>query len=570
MGRRRLSGDQVYSRLVKSTVFVMTSDSWGSGSLIHRDRKLVLTNYHVVGDNSQVSVSFPRYDGSGKLIVAGEYYLRGFKNGEFIRGKVLKVAKGQDLALVQLDKLPEGTPVLKLSARSASPGQTVHSVGNPGASDARWSYTSGTVRQVSHKVWKAKLERTILTFDADVVETQSPTNPGDSGGPLVNDQLELVAVTQGANVTAREVSLFIDIAEVKKLLQSCDVRLEDVVAAPGDAPEGGGVDASDVLALGKRLQDKDAATRAEAARRLSECGADARPAARALMKALHDDDPLVRQNAATALGKLGPDAQDLVRKDVFAALQDADAGVRTAALQALADLGPPEQDELPTLLPVLREAIKRKKLKVCLHVARSLARLGANAKDAVPELRLLLKADDREVRLQTLSTLRKIGPAARSADADVAECLQSEDRSVRMQAALALAAIDPKMRGAGKEGLSVLILALKPGSPAEVDDAQAKERVKEIDAQLVKVGEPAAERLLSAIKNEFRGGRVRSEDGALNGQARLAALKIIAEIGPEAYSTSMLSALADLQRTDPYPGVREAARQAYTKIQNKN
>jgi hypothetical protein len=139
-----------------------------------------------------------------------------------------------------------------------------------------------------------------------------------------------------------------------------------------------------------------------------------------------------------------------------------------------------------------------------------------------------------------------------------------------MQAALVLVAIDPKMRGAGKEGISILILALKPGSPAEVDDAQAKERVKEISAQLVKVGEPAAERLLSAIKNEFRGGRTRSEDGALNGQARLAALKIIAEIGPEAYSTAMLSALADLQRTDPYPGVREAARQAYAKVQNKN
>ncbi len=132
---RRLSGDQIYRRLVKSSVFVMTKDSWGSGSLIHRERKLVLTNYHVVGDNREVAISFPRDDKAGKLIVEGDFYQRAYKNGEFIRGKILKVAKGQDLALVQLEKLPEGTPVLRLTAQSASPGQLVHSVGNPGASD---------------------------------------------------------------------------------------------------------------------------------------------------------------------------------------------------------------------------------------------------------------------------------------------------------------------------------------------------------------------------------------------------------------------------------------------------
>ena len=47
-------------------------------------------------------------------------------------------------------------------------------------------------------------------------------------------------------------------------------------------------------------------------------------------------------------------------------------------------------------------------------------------------------------------------------------------------------------------------------------------------------------------------------------------LKIIAEIGPEANSTTMLATLVDLQRSDPYPGVRDAARQAYAKVQRKN
>ena len=276
--RHRLTGDEIYRRLVKSTVYVRNREGWGSGSLIHKQRKLILTNYHVVGENAEVFVSFPRYDNAGKLIVSGDFYEKAYKRKELIRGKVLKIAKGHDLALVELEKLPEGTPVLKLAAHSVSPGQAVHSVGNPGASDARWSYTSGTVRQVSHKTWRAKSENTIHTFDADVVETQSPTNPGDSGGPLVNDVLQLVGVTQGANVAAHELSLFIDIGEVKKLLQSCGVDLKEVTAS-GDAAEAGDTDAADLFALIKCLENKDAKVRGEAAHRLASLGSRALPAA---------------------------------------------------------------------------------------------------------------------------------------------------------------------------------------------------------------------------------------------------------------------------------------------------
>ncbi len=416
---------------------------------------------------------------------------------------------------------------------------------------------------MSHKKWRSKVERTVLTFDADVVETQSPTNPGDSGGPLVNDALELVAVTQGAHTQARELSLFIDIGEVKKLLQACDVPLTDMVASASDSSEGGGVEAGDVYALIKGLQDKDAKIRVEAARRLGELGAPARPAARALKKALKDEEAWVRKNAVLALGKLGPDARDLARKDVVDALRDADADVRLAALQALANLGAPAVEELPTLLSLLHESRRRQELKACLHVMRSLAKLGAEAKDAVADLRVLLKSEDREVRVQALATLRKIGPAALEAAPDMVELLKDPDKSLRLPAAFALAALDPKMIAEGKEGLTVLILALRP----EASDTQAKERVQEISTLLIKMGQPAAERLLRAIEGEFRGGRSRTEAAALNATVRETALKIIAEMGSDAHSTKMLAALADLQCSDPSRAVRDAARSAYIKIQ---
>ena len=108
---------------------------------------------------------------------------------------------------------------MPLAAESPDPGQTVHSLGNPGRSGALWVYTPGKVRQVYSKTWKAKLDDRTHTFEARVIETDSPTNPGDSGGPLVNDKGELVGVTEGGATDAQLLSLFVDLSEVKKLLR---------------------------------------------------------------------------------------------------------------------------------------------------------------------------------------------------------------------------------------------------------------------------------------------------------------------------------------------------------------
>src|SRR5439155_24634916 len=85
-----------------------------------------------------------------------------------------------------------------------------------------WVYTSGTVRQVYHKQWKAMGMNMIFDLEAQVVETQSPTNAGDSGGPLVNDRGELVGVTQGGATGAQLLSTFIDLSEAVDFIdKSC-------------------------------------------------------------------------------------------------------------------------------------------------------------------------------------------------------------------------------------------------------------------------------------------------------------------------------------------------------------
>ena len=215
-------GVRVYKQILPSTVWVHSERgggklATGSGSLIDKSRRLVLTNFHVVGDVKRTTVFFPSFE-EKKIVPERKFYLdRAAKLG--IAGEVVELDKAADLALIRLERLPEGAVELPLAAGSPDPGQTVHSIGNPGKSGALWVYTPGKVRQVYSKTWKAKLdEKTVHTFQSKVVETDSPTNPGDSGGPLVNDKGELVGVTEGGAADAQSLSLFVDLSEVKKLL----------------------------------------------------------------------------------------------------------------------------------------------------------------------------------------------------------------------------------------------------------------------------------------------------------------------------------------------------------------
>jgi S1-C subfamily serine protease len=226
--------EKIYQCVLKSAVWVISprtenTAATGTGSLVDVPRKLVLTNYHVVGDKDKILVIFPNYkrNKSGKLELVSErdYYKTMIEQGNGIRGKVVARDQPHDLALVQLEAVPEGAQPIRLARDSVRTAQRVHSVGNPGSSGALWVYTSGTVRAVYHKKWRAKAGEEILEFDSQIVETQSPTNQGDSGGPLVNDHGELVGVTQGGAANAQLLSTFIEVTEVRDLLKSKGVKV---------------------------------------------------------------------------------------------------------------------------------------------------------------------------------------------------------------------------------------------------------------------------------------------------------------------------------------------------------
>jgi hypothetical protein len=234
------TGVSVYQHVLRSSVWIQSDRgkgrlAMGSGSLVDKSRRLVLTNYHVVGDVKKATVLFPEFGPDHRVIPERKYYLDR-QNRLGIPGEVVEIDKEGDLALIRLDRLPEGAAELPLAPASPEPGQSVHSIGNPGKSGALWVYTPGKVRQVYSKKWQAKLDdKHIQTFLAKVIETDSPTNPGDSGGPLVNDKGELVGVTQGGAIDAQSLSIFVDLSEVKRLLNRRSVqslRPTEAISAP--------------------------------------------------------------------------------------------------------------------------------------------------------------------------------------------------------------------------------------------------------------------------------------------------------------------------------------------------
>jgi len=218
-----------YKETLRSTVWVVVrgqpidekrySISMGTGSLIDLQRGLVLTNYHVVRNRDEARIFFPIVD-KGKIVPERKRYIDMLNTeGGYINGRVIGREESCDLALIQLERVPQGAVALKLAAASPEPAQRVHSIGNPGASEALWVYTPGTVRQVYRKKFRSGgRSGDPIDVHCMIVETESPVNSGDSGGPVLNDKGELVAVVQGhiADEQARSMSYFIDVSEVKQ------------------------------------------------------------------------------------------------------------------------------------------------------------------------------------------------------------------------------------------------------------------------------------------------------------------------------------------------------------------
>ncbi|MEZ6143417.1 MAG: serine protease [Zavarzinella sp.] len=223
----------LYKNVVNSAVFIVVPDrggiGMGSGSLIDAEKKLVLTNYHVVADQKTVWVQFPVYDKKTKdMVTDKKKYMDRIKYGEASKGTVLYRSTSRDLAIVELDRVPPGAKPIPIAVKPVGPGRTVFSIGSPGALNQVFGFTEGRVRTVGQdEIEYVDKDDPRYTFKVKcrVITATNPTNPGDSGGPMFDNSGSMVGVTTGGMPSQQNVSYFIDASEVLGFLKEKGITL---------------------------------------------------------------------------------------------------------------------------------------------------------------------------------------------------------------------------------------------------------------------------------------------------------------------------------------------------------
>ncbi len=173
----------LYRRTLPAVAWVHAPDQGkGTGWVIDRSRRWLVTNYHVVGETKTVEVFFP-VTGMSDRAAYLEKRPQLEKDGYVVRGKVLRRNPDIDLALIELASLPPGVGELRLADASAQPGDRIYLIGNRYDCDPLWVHTGGTVRL--RLVWKEGYFNggKQLAKGVQVVLTQAQICEGDSGAP---------------------------------------------------------------------------------------------------------------------------------------------------------------------------------------------------------------------------------------------------------------------------------------------------------------------------------------------------------------------------------------------------
>ncbi|OYT71308.1 MAG: hypothetical protein CFK49_03720 [Armatimonadetes bacterium JP3_11] len=139
----------------------------GSGVIIRSDGYIV-TNDHVVGDATNVEVTF--YDGTKA------------------KGEVLR-APSADIAVIKVDRKNLPAAVLGDSS-TVKPGQIVFAIGSPFGLEN--TLTMGIISATGRREVIPGPGRTRLY--TDLIQTDAAINAGNSGGPLVNSRGEVIGI----------------------------------------------------------------------------------------------------------------------------------------------------------------------------------------------------------------------------------------------------------------------------------------------------------------------------------------------------------------------------------------
>ncbi|HKX47027.1 MAG TPA: trypsin-like peptidase domain-containing protein [Gaiellaceae bacterium] len=176
-----MSVNEIYERASSGVVRINASDNstssstppfgqnaaLGSGFVIDKSGHIV-TNYHVVRDAGQVTVSF--------------------SNRDTVQAEVVGTDPSTDLAVLRVETAASAlTPLSMGNSDAVRVGDPVVAIGNPFGLDR--TVTAGIVSALQRLIQAPNR----FTID-HVIQTDAPINPGNSGGPLLNARGQVIGV----------------------------------------------------------------------------------------------------------------------------------------------------------------------------------------------------------------------------------------------------------------------------------------------------------------------------------------------------------------------------------------
>lgn len=182
-----------YDDLMDAVTIIRTGNAFGSGFFISKDG-LIVTNAHVVGNNTTVSVKL--------------------RDGRTLFGDVVSRTEAFDLAIVKVQGSGFTWLVIE-EADETAVGTDVITIGTP--KGLEWTVTKGIV-SANRKVLRG----------INVVQTDAAINAGNSGGPLISlSSGKVIGVntfTLFRNQQAQGLNFAVSSKEVAKIMSSLPKR----------------------------------------------------------------------------------------------------------------------------------------------------------------------------------------------------------------------------------------------------------------------------------------------------------------------------------------------------------
>ncbi|WP_420033242.1 S1C family serine protease [Streptomyces sp. cg28] len=163
----------VIKDVLPSVVQVQASSDLGSG-IVYDDKGHIVTNAHVVGDEKTFKVTTSTSE-------------------DELSAKLVSSYPEQDLAVIKLDKVPDGLKAAEFGDSSkVEVGQITLAMGSPlGLSS---SVTQGIVSATGRTVSEGRSGGGTGATIANMVQTSAAINPGNSGGALVGLDSKVIGI----------------------------------------------------------------------------------------------------------------------------------------------------------------------------------------------------------------------------------------------------------------------------------------------------------------------------------------------------------------------------------------